>query len=212
MTYTISKTNLIAYCCLLFDSEIINYVEFLNSLSPSKLRSAYRKKAFETHPDRSRTLGKNKDKMDKCFKDMITAYERLDSIIQGGKKYIIRDEVPKKKKARSASRRTQTKSTKQKSAPVSSYKNSVSKTRRTQKIQKRVSDRYYNGNIPECKLLIGQFLYYSGLISWKTLFDAVYWQRKQRPIIGKIAKDWGILSSVEIQRILKERSYKDNFG
>ena len=97
MTYTISKSILIDDCCLLFDSEINNYVDFLDNLSPRKLRSAYRRKAFATHPDRSHALGKNREKLDKCFKEMSTAYERLDSIIKSEKKYIIKDEVQKKK-------------------------------------------------------------------------------------------------------------------
>ncbi len=248
MTYTISKTVLIDDCCLLFDSDIINYVDFLDNLSPRKLRSAYRRKAFATHPDRSEALGKNREKLDKCFKEMSTAYERLDSIIQSEKKYIIRDEVPKKRKPKSASRRTpakkakptktakptkQAKSTKkanptkstkqakpvkpstQKSTAAFSFKNSVRKascTQTTLKTQTTISDLYFTGIVPKRELLIGQFLYYSGLISWNTLTQAIVWQRRQRPIIGKIAQDWGILSAEDIQRILKERSYKDHFG
>ncbi len=80
------------------------------------------------------------------------------------------------------------------------------------KAQSRVSDRYFTGIMPRRELLIGQFLYYSGLISWNTLNQAIVWQRRQRPIIGKIAQDWGILSAEDIQRILKGRSYKDHFG
>lgn len=245
MTYTISKSILIDDCCLLFDSEIINYVDFLDNLSPGKLRSAYRKKAFATHPDRSQALGKNREKLDKCFKEMSTAYKRLDSIIQGEKKYIIKEEVPKKRKTRSASRSTpakkakapkqakakkqtnsrkQTKSTsqtettkptKQKSTAGFSFMNSAKKacsTQMTLKAQATISDRYFTGNVPRRELLIGQFLYYSGLISWNALNQAIVWQRRQRPIIGKIALDWGILSAEDIQRIMKERSYKDHFG
>ncbi len=64
ITYTISKTVLIDDCCLLFDSEIINYVDFLDRLSPRKLRSAYRRKAFATHPDRSHVLGEDRENKD----------------------------------------------------------------------------------------------------------------------------------------------------
>ncbi len=260
MTYSISKTILIEDCCLLFDSEIINYVDFLDKLSPRILRSAYRKKAFATHPDRSHVLGKNREKLDKCFKEMSRAYERIDSIIQSEKKYIIKDEVPKKRKPRSASRRTPakkakptwtvkqtkkakptkqakpkklTKSTKhakstrqtktttrarptsQESTAGFSFKDSVKKvscTHVTLKTQTTVSDSYFTGIVPKRELLIGQFLYYSGLISWNSLTQAIVWQRRQRPIIGKIAQDWGIMSAEDIQRILKERSYKDQFG
>ncbi len=70
MAYTINRTNLINDCYLLFGSEIFNYVDFLRGLSSSELKTAYRKKAFETHPDRAHTLGKNRDTMDDLFKTL----------------------------------------------------------------------------------------------------------------------------------------------
>jgi hypothetical protein len=159
----------------------------VKNLSPLELKTAYRKKAFEAHPDRACVLGENKEMLDKHFKEITTAYESLNSIVQGKVKYIIKDETPKRRNVRFTNRYKQIK-------------------------QKRTSDRFYKGDMPERKLLIGQFLYYSRQISWQTLLDALLWQRKQRPIIGKIALDWGILSSDEIQWILSKRSYKDKFG
>ena len=170
MAYTISRTNLINDCCLLFGSNIFNCVDFLRGLSPSELRTAYRRKAFETHPDRARTLGKNEDTMDDRFKSVITAYERLNSVVKGGKIYILRDEVPKKENAARANHYTQTS---QKSTSGFSYTGNVKNSKHTQMTRKSATDRFYNGNVPKRELLIGQFLYYSGLISWKTLFDAV---------------------------------------
>lgn len=209
MAYTITRTNLINDCYLLFGSEIFNYVDFLRGLSPTELKTAYRKKAFETHPDRAHTLGKNRDTMDDLFKEVITAYERLNSVVQGGIIHILRDEVPKKESATRPNRYTQTR---QKSTSGYSYTGNARNSNDTQMTRKSASGRFYNGNVPKRELLIGQFLYYSGLISWKSLFDAVYWQRKRRPIIGKIALDWGILSSDDIRRILTERNYKEHFG
>jgi hypothetical protein len=147
--------------------------------------------------------------MDDRFKSVITAYERLNSVVKGGKIYILRDEVPKKENAARANHYTQTR---QKSTSGFSYTGNVRTSKHTQMTRKSASDRFYNGNVPKRELLIGQFLYYSGFISWKTLFDAVYWQRKRRPIIGKIALDWGILSADNIKRILTERNYKEHFG
>jgi curved DNA-binding protein CbpA len=194
---------------LLFGSEIFNYVDFLRGLSPSELKTAYRRKAFETHPDRAHTLGKNRDTMDGRFKKVITAYERLNSVVQGGIIHILRDEAPKKEKTTRPYHYSQTR---QKSASGFSYTGYTRNSKYTQMTRKSTSDRYHNGSIPKRELLIGQFLYYSGLISWKTHFDAVYWQRKRRPIIGKIALDWGILTSDDIRRILTERNYKEQFG
>jgi hypothetical protein len=67
-------------------------------------------------------------------------------------------------------------------------------------------------NIPKRKLLIGQFLYYSGLISWQTLIDAIVWQRKQRPRIGEIALEWKMLSVKDVQRILQWKRLNEKFG
>lgn len=209
MAYTITRTNLINDCYLLFGSEIFNCVDFLRGLSPTELKSAYRKKAFETHPDRARTLGENRDTMDDRFKAVITAYERLSSVVQGGIVHILRNEAPRKENTTRPNRYTQTR---QKSASGFSYTGNVRNNKHTQMTKKSPSDRFYSGNVPRRELLIGQFLYYSGLISWKTLFDAVYWQRKRRPVIGKIALDWGILTSEDIKKILTERNYKEQFG
>ncbi len=188
MKFVISKAKLIYDCCLLFDSKIFNYVSFVSNLSLLELKTAYRKKAFYTHPDRACVLGKCKETMEKDFMRITTAYENLNSIIKDNSKYVIKDDdVAKKKHTSFVSRQKQFK-------------------------KRKRSDHFYTGDMPKRKLLIGQFLYYSGWISWQTLLDALQWQRKQRPIVGKIALDWGILSLSEIQVILSERSHKDKFG
>ncbi len=209
MSNTKSKTNLINDCYLLFGSEIFNSADFLKALSPSELKTAYRKKAFETHPDRAHSLGKDRETLDELFKYVITAYERLCSVVHGEHKYILKDEASKKNNVSRTYRHTQTKQT---NATGFSSAGNARKSKRIHKRQKTTSDHFYKGNVPKRKLLIGQYLYYSGLVSWRTLFNAISWQRKQRPIIGKIALDWGILSYDAIQRILTERSGSERFG
>jgi hypothetical protein len=70
---------------------------------------------------------------------------------------------------------------------------------------------FYKGRIPKRRLLIGQFLYYSGIVSWKGLIEAILWQKMQRPPIGQIAVKCGILSEYDIQSILKQRSLERKF-
>lgn len=86
-------------------------------------------------------------------------------------------------------------------------KTTVSQTRRNW-----FSDHFYRGCLPKRELLIGQFLYYSGIVSWRTLISAIIWQKRQRPLIGQIAQNWGMLSSHEIHEILAGRSHKERFG
>jgi hypothetical protein len=50
-------------------------------------------------------------------------------------------------------------------------------------------------------LQIGQYLYYRGKITFGSLISALLWQRKQRPSIGDIAIQWGLLDAEKITRI-----------
>jgi hypothetical protein len=54
-------------------------------------------------------------------------------------------------------------------------------------------------------LQIGQFLYYSGAVSWRQLIDALVWQRRQRPLIGQLALAWGLLTREQIHEVLRRR-------
>ena len=60
--------------------------------------------------------------------------------------------------------------------------------------------------------MIGQYLYYSGLISWQTLIEAICWQWQQRPKLGQIAIAWGLISSPDVIRILTVRNLNEKFG
>ncbi len=67
------------------------------------------------------------------------------------------------------------------------------------------SDHYFEQQIPSRQLPFGQFLYYSGAISWRQLIDALVWQRQQRPMIGQLARKWGILTEDQVQSVLERR-------
>lgn len=61
-------------------------------------------------------------------------------------------------------------------------------------------------------MLLGEYLWYAGLISHRQLVAALVWQRRQRPLIGELAKTWGWLDAVQIQRVLASRSAGERFG
>mgnify|MGYP006290663295 FL=1 len=50
------------------------------------------------------------------------------------------------------------------------------------------------------------------MISWKDLIDAIVWQKKQRPLIGQIARDWNMLSWADIAKVLSTRRPGERFG
>ncbi len=175
---------------VLFGSDNKMPIHVLRHLQPSVLNSVYRKKALETHPDRSKVLGENEAEMNERFIEVTLAYEKLSTFMKGDRISVLADEIGIQRK---------------------------SKERTARPIKKEnISDHFYKGYIPKRRLLIGQFIYYSGLISWRTLIEAIAWQKRQRPSIGQIALEWGILSSYDLKRILTERildrSYKVKFG
>ena len=128
-------------------------------------------------------MGRDKDRMKRDFIKAAAAYETLNSIIKGDNKTFFNNEEKNATYTR-----------------TSYYTN-----------QDIFPDHYYEGSIPKRKLLLGQFLYYSGRISWKTLINAISWQKRQRPLIGQIALSWGMLSSFDIKRILAYRAMEGNY-
>jgi DnaJ domain len=181
MLHAETNNDLMYACKILFAHETGFDFDFIKALNPSGLKLAYRKKALETHPDRSKALGRTEEEMNSLFKEVSSAYEILAPFVAGKK---IPYKLPKQ------------------SPP--------SPKPRPKKHSFR--DRYYHGKIPERKLKIGQFLYYSGRISWKVLIRAIVWQKQHRPLFGQIAMGWNILSSVDIDTILKKKAYNEKFG
>lgn len=171
-------------CRVLFGPEVEISVDFLKYLQPDGLRSAFRRKALETHPDLSNAFQKEKRHMNDLFIEVTSAYHKLRPLVGGKAPFLIQNDATE-------------------SAPHHK--------KRAQK--KHDFSRPINTkSIPKRKLLIGQFLYYSGLISWQSLIDAIVWQRKHRPRIGEIALKWNMLSDRDVQEILQWKGMKEKFG
>ncbi len=173
-------------CGILFGPQVEVSLDFLKYLQPSGLKSAYRKKALETHPDRAKAIGEDEAKMAELFRETTLAYNHLTSVIKNNGTILLGNDVGLRKKREESTERKH--------------------------YQTGFSDRLYTGDIPKRHLLIGQFLYYSGIISWKTLIDAMVWQKRQRLVIGQIALKWRKLSEHEIQKILMDRNFGERFG
>jgi curved DNA-binding protein CbpA len=73
-------------------------------------------------------------------------------------------------------------------------------------------EHYWEADIPRSKLLLGQFLYYAGLVTFNTLVSAITWQRQQRPTFGKIAGMWDYLSDSQMREIMASRKSGEKLG
>ena len=74
------------------------------------------------------------------------------------------------------------------------------------------ADHRWSGRLPERPLPFGQFLYFSGRISWQTLVQALAWQRRQRPSFGRLVQGWGYASAAEVARSLAFRRSGETIG
>jgi len=45
-------------------------------------------------------------------------------------------------------------------------------------------------------------MYYTGLISWTVLVDALAWQAERRPLFGQLAVELGYLNRVQLQGLM----------
>jgi len=167
---------------IIFGPAVNVSIDTIMDIRPIMLKTAYRKKALETHPDRCLVIGKMKNEMNEQFIELNIAYETLQTAIKNSSPVI----------NKSSTTTIINKELKKKNTNTNNSKNSA--------------DHFYRGFLPKRKLLIGQFLYYSGIVSWKTLIDALARQKMQRPSVGQIALKWGILSKHDIYIILKQRA------
>ncbi len=80
---------------------------------------------------------------------------------------------------------------------LSSEKPSVEKSKHTGE-----KSFFYRGKMLPRKMRLGTYLYFRGIISRRMLNDSLHWQRKQRPMIGQMTLQIGILSLSDFSRML----------
>jgi len=171
-------------CLLLFGPDIEISRDFLHYIQPSGIKSAYRKMALLTHPDRLSSSGENERRRSTDrFIETNRAYELLNNFIQ------------------SRDRRMRSRARNVKRGFCNDFGNGS-----------RRQGNFYSGRVPERGLPLGQFLFYSGKISWEALIKAIIWQRKQRPKVGEIAKGWGLLSDEQIMSLITNRKPGEPLG
>jgi hypothetical protein len=168
---------------LLYGDQATVRPESLGQIDPVGLKNAFRKRAMELHPDRARILGKSSDELSERFKDVQTAYEQLKRLLS---------QPPEKVREPGENRR-----------PARKHNSSWGGAQ---------GSHYWQANIPRIKLLLGQYLYYAGMVTFFEMTSAITWQRQQRPNFGKIAKMWNYLAGSEIDKIIASRGPRETIG
>lgn len=182
--------------------------DLLEKIQPEELKSAFRQRALEFHPDRALILGKRPEEMSEKFKDVKLAYEKLRELLVKSPQGIpiTGDQQPTTSQDRHRNDPDDP-------GPEPRMNQQHARGRyEDSRWSNEPGTHYWKADIPDIRLLFGQFLYYAGLIPWNTLISAIAWQRRQRPSFGKIARMWDYLSDEEIRRIIASRTVGEKLG
>lgn len=161
-------------CRELFGNEVEISAEFVNYLRPEGVKAAFRTRAKQTHPD-------------------LALSERMDSgvsedFIKTRDAYLLLTEYFRARGAGSCS--------------VTGTYAAFDPVGDRQRRQPPQGGMVYAGYVPARRQLLGRYLYYRGIITYRTLLDAVTWQRTTNLPLGAVATGWGWLSTADIRTIL----------
>lgn len=201
---TLHQSEILAAFRLLFSPENSAGMGAVDSVQPDQLKAAYRRKALTTHPDRFASQGEAVQRIHaERFIQVSRAYEILSRYValrQEGSRWTVNGSTggaertgPQPAKAASQARSTS---------------GSVHGARRPG----ASAGSFWQRGIPRRYLRFGEFLYFSRVITWKSLVDALVWQRRQRPRIGEIARKWRWVNDSQVDAAVRDRRPGERIG
>jgi hypothetical protein len=172
------------------------------------LRSTYRRRALETHPDRARALGRSESDLAREFGALSDAYRILSQMRAGPMPHAPPpSRAPRAARSRPVAHRSRASATAASPPPRETRAEEAAPTPtpppRDGAPRVRVGVRPQD--LPRRRLRFAEYLYYSGRVPWTAFVDAIVWQRSQRPAIGRIAVEFGFLSPEAVAEILERR-------
>jgi hypothetical protein len=222
-----AENELFRSCEVIFGPELTISREFLDYLQLSGIKSAYRKRAMETHPDRAALENalEQRQRHD-LFHSVQEAYETLTTFLDAKEKGfclppLTRQAPPQTAPCRPAPARPRKPQQARPGQDTGGPRRQSRGETRTKPGGTNTSgqpsffwntESLYQGPLPHRRLLLGHFLYYSGLINWRTIIQALIWQRTERPRLGEIGLRFGLLSEAEVMQILRNRPLLQPFG
>jgi len=181
----ISEAEVFRACRTLFGAELNLSRDFLHYLQPAGVRSAYRRRAKATHPDRfAISATSTREKQLRLFQDLNQAHETVQNFLKQ------RERQP----------------------ATSLFRSNTGFSQPQRRRQDRPYSKFYRGPLPTRPLQFGLYLYYLGVIPFNAVISAITWQRRQRPILGEIAKRWRWLDDEQVKQILNHRGGGPRFG
>jgi hypothetical protein len=196
----LKETEILAAFRLLFSMDAKVDPGALESIHQEQLKSAYRRKALSTHPDRFASQGEDYQRL--CSERFIAvskAYDTLShylSLRRNGWQW-----SPKPEPAGDPVGAT--------TGPESSASPRSTDSARE---RKESNGSFWRRSVPHRYLRFAEFLYFYRVIPWKSLVSALGWQRQQRPRIGEIAQKWRWVSASQVEKVLRNRRPGERVG
>ncbi len=189
--------ELLQDCSVLFGRDAVTNRQFLETLQMSALKAAFRRRALVTHPDlfsgQAEWVRKHRAEQ---FIGAREAYKRLSQ-------YLVN------RCSRSVFARGRRAAAWEQRARAQTKPFSAGREGRAPATGPGTRMLHC---LPGWPLRTGEFLYYSGVITFRLLITAVVWQRQQRDRIGDIARRWGWLSEEEIRKVAAGKCPGEKLG
>lgn len=223
MRLSYSTHELLPACHVLFGAQAVCGVAFLDTLHEDLLKSVFRKRAFETHPDRASSAGLDPVVMTLRFQEVQAARDLLNRYLAERATLPIVETAPRTASSAPPRPRPQARPhaqshtrTRQESSQPSGGAKRNTRSSHTKTPPKShtpaATDFYWNGRLPDRPLPIGEYLYYSGFISLQALIAAIHSQRTQRPVFGQLAHQWGYLSPLHLRHLVSSKRVGERVG
>jgi hypothetical protein len=162
-------------CRELFGPDIETCPAFLDYLQPSGVKSAFRRKAKETHPDVfAGSSAQFQDLQAAHFCRAKSAYEMLSMFISQREQ----EERPRATRCSSTPPR---------------YEPPPANVPRGEEGLPAM---------PQRALQLGRYLYYRRAITFRELLQAITWQRTSRSSLGMIAREWGWMTAADVFAVM----------
>jgi hypothetical protein len=199
---TAKRGDLLSACRVLFGAEECAAPDFLARLDAQLVRRRFRTRAIELHPDRAAVLHRPPAALAEAFKQVEAAYRTLRAHLAAGTR--VGDRASSGNVHGPAA-----------TPPACSVPRGPG--RAAAPIIPEVAhvaggDHFWSGPIPGRILRLGEFLYYSGRISWSELIRALVWQARQRPRFGQVAGSFGYLTPELVAAVLARRRAQEKIG
>ena len=220
MSLSSSHRELFRSCEILFGRELQVSADFLDYLQESGVKSAFRRRAMETHPDRQ--VGKDLQAQSEniaLFYSVRQAYENLLEFLREKETREFRAESggPSGDSVSSPGAKTRAGHTPPQERNFRpDFRQAIKPIILTDELQRSSgltsTEKYYHGPLPDRQLLFGHFLYYSGLVNWRIVTRILTWQRTERPRLGELGQRFGIFDQEDISTIMHYKKPFQPFG